>query len=225
MPYLGSNALTLIQDIGVAFLPYIFLLVATFAAGMWAWAQQRTGKVTWQQVKAEAASEAVAAAEQAVAQANKDGKFQFARALLEAKVGKLDYAEVVSLIESAVARMRAQSTTQTVSATATSNSAQPILDKLARPTTAQRISAEDTAILHAIRSDMLAVRSDMATALLAVRTTADEAKARAIAAEQAIRAPQAPAGTSVGTGKKVVATPAAQPAPDPAASSAAPAQP
>lgn len=187
MPNLGSPLLNLILDIAVTFWPYIVLAVATFAAGMWGWSQRQNGKVTWQQVKAEAASEAVAAAEQAVAQADKDGKFQFAKTLLEAKVGKLGATEAVSLIEAAVLRLHV-GLPGSQAAQQTSASAQPILAKIAAPTTSQRLGAEGEAILRAVRADLVTVKRDAA-----------EAKARAAAAEAALRTPQATAARTTRT--------------------------
>src|SRR5690348_7352591 len=153
MPNLGSPVLNFIEDIGVTFLPYLLLLAATFAAGMLAWWLQQKSRVTWEGVKQEATREAVAATEQAVGQADKDGKFAFAKALLEAKVGKIGYAEAVSLIESEVLRLKAQfaapatpSAEQAVSVKATSESAKPILAKIAAPTTSQRLGADERAI-------------------------------------------------------------------------------
>lgn len=197
MPNLGNPALTTIEAIGLAFIPYIFLAVATFAAGMWAWAQMKKGSFTWQQFKQEAADEAVAATEQAVGQANKDGKFDFAKALLESKVGKLGYTEAVSLIESAVLRLKAQfvipaaqSETQAIAAATTSESAKPILKQIGAPTTAQRIGADEAAILRAVREETEKANGYVAWRLGQLESGVSEAKARAIAAEQAARTPQ-----------------------------------
>lgn len=201
MPNLGANSLNLILDIVTAFAPAILTVLAGWALWAYGWLKKKEANNAQFAAIDAVARQAVAAAEQAIAAADTQGKFAYAAAVLHARFPQLDQKRATAAIEAAVAALKMLPDLDSVSATATSPSVQPILDALNAPGARARFAADANAILQAIQSDLATAKRDAA-----------EAKARAAAAEAALRTPVGASAPVAPATTEDAAAPAATPA-------------